>query len=184
MSRQVEIPVIETERLRLRGHGVDDFDDLCAIWADPDVVRHIGGEPVKPEDVWSKLLRMTGHWTLFGFGYWRIEDRDSGRHVGQAGFGIQMRDIDPPFGDAPEIGWALRSDARGRGLAIEAVRAVIAWGEEHFGDVETVCLIHPENVRSIHLAEKVGYREYARTTYRGGPAILMRRGGGAAGSAG
>ena len=41
----MEVPVIETERLLLRGHRLDDFEALAAMWADPAVVRFIGGKP-------------------------------------------------------------------------------------------------------------------------------------------
>ena len=38
-----------------------------------------------------------------------------------------------------------------------------------------VILIDPANAPSLRLAEKVGYREYARTTYHGDPTILLER---------
>ena len=38
------VPVIETERLILRGHRLDDFEGLAAMWADPEVTRYIGGK--------------------------------------------------------------------------------------------------------------------------------------------
>ena len=51
----------------------------------------------------------------------------------------------------------------------------IDWGAQHFGTVRTVCMIRPANVRSLRVAEKCGYREYARTTYKGAPVILFER---------
>ena len=39
------IPTIETERLILSGPTSTDFPDIAAMWADPIVVRHIGGVP-------------------------------------------------------------------------------------------------------------------------------------------
>jgi RimJ/RimL family protein N-acetyltransferase len=69
----------------------------------------------------------------------------------------------------------LVSDAHGKGYATEAVRAVVAWGERRFGNVETVCLIHPDNRASIRVAEKCGYRERQVTTYHGQPTVLFAR---------
>ena len=40
----VPVPVIETERLRLRGHRRDDFAACCALWSDPVVTQYIGGK--------------------------------------------------------------------------------------------------------------------------------------------
>ncbi len=41
-------PTLITERLRLDAHTLDDFDSLAALWADPLVVRYIGGTPARP----------------------------------------------------------------------------------------------------------------------------------------
>ena len=40
-----DVPVIETERLILRAHKLDDFDALAALWSDPTIVRFVGGKP-------------------------------------------------------------------------------------------------------------------------------------------
>lgn len=39
------IPAIETERLILRPHRIEDFDAYAAFWADPEVIRFITGFP-------------------------------------------------------------------------------------------------------------------------------------------
>jgi len=75
----------------------------------------------------------------------------------------------------PELGWALISRVHGKGYATEAVRAVVAWGEQHFGSARTVCIIRPENVASIRVAEKCGYRELQRTAYKGHATIIFAR---------
>lgn len=169
------VPVIETERLRLRGHTLADFDSCAAMWADPQVTRFIGGRPSTREETWGRLLRYSGHWALLGYGYWLIEDRQSGRYVGEAGFADFKREIDPPLG-APEHGWALARWAQGKGYASEAIAAQLRWGDAHFGPgAAFVCMIEPENAPSIRVAQKHGYAEFARTTYKGAPTILFRR---------
>ncbi len=170
-----EVPVIETARLTLRAHRRDDFPACAAMWADPGVTRHIGGKPFAAEEVWAKLLRYVGHWTWLGFGYWAIEERATGGFVGELGFADFKRDIEPSIDGVPELGWALASNAHGSGYATEAVRAVVAWGEARFGSARTVCLVRPENLPSIRVAEKCGYREFRRTLYKGQPTILFAR---------
>jgi RimJ/RimL family protein N-acetyltransferase len=166
---------IETARLRLRGHRVEDFGDCAAMWGDPAVVRHIGGRPFTAEETWGKILRYAGLWSLLGFGYWAIEETDGGRFVGEVGFADFKRAIEPSFAGAPEIGWALASWAHGAGFATEAVGAAVAWGDEHLAVARTVCLIDPDNAASIRVAEKCSYREFARTTYKDHPTILFER---------
>jgi RimJ/RimL family protein N-acetyltransferase len=170
-----EVPVIETPRLKMRGHRLDDFPDCAAMWADPVVTRYIGGKPLSEEEVWAKLLRYLGHWSLLGFGYWAIEEKDTGRFVGEMGFADFKRDIDPSIKGLPELGWVLASKAQGKGYATEAVRAAVAWGEAHFGAVQTVCIINPDNLASIRVAEKCGYKELQRTTYKGHATLMFAR---------
>lgn len=171
------IPTLETERLTLRAHGLDDFAESAAMWADPVVTRYIGGRPFTREESWSRLLRYVGHWSLLGFGYWVIREKSSNRFVGEVGFANFKRDIEPSLEDTPEIGWALAPWAHGKGYATEAVRAAVAWGDMHFGPANTVCIIAPENGPSLRVAEKCGYKEIDRTTYKGEPTVLFQRRG-------
>ena len=147
------------------------------MWRDPEVVRFIGGRPFTLEESWSRLLRYVGHWTALGFGYWTLRERESGRFAGEVGFAEYRREIDPPFDGAPEIGWALAPWAHGRGLATEAVRAALAWGDRAFGPAaQTVCIISPENAASIRVAEKCGYARERVAAYRGLETLVYVRG--------
>jgi len=69
------IPVLETERLILRGHRPDDFPAYAQMWADPAVTRFIGGAPLSEEDAWAKYSRLFGQWQLLGFGFWCLTDK-------------------------------------------------------------------------------------------------------------
>jgi RimJ/RimL family protein N-acetyltransferase len=168
------VPVIETERLRLRGHALGDFDACAAMWAEPSVVRFISGKPSTREESWGRFLRYPGHWQLLGHGFWLIEEKASGAYVGEGGFGTFKRDMEPAF-EAPEMGWALVPLMHGKGYANEAVTAMIAWGEPHFDRRDFVCMISPGNAPSLALAAKHGFSEYTRTTYKGEPSILLQR---------
>jgi RimJ/RimL family protein N-acetyltransferase len=167
-------PVLETERLRLRGHALADFHTCAAMWADPNVVRFISGKPSTREESWGRFLRYPGHWQMLGHGFWLIEEKATGAFVGEGGFGTFKRDMSPAF-DAPEMGWALSPAMHGKGYANEAVTAMIAWGEPHFGRRDFVCMIAPENAPSLKLAAKHGFGEYARSTYKGEQSVLLRR---------
>jgi RimJ/RimL family protein N-acetyltransferase len=139
------------------------------MWGDAAVTRYIGGRPFTPEEVWARLLRYTGHWCLLGFGFWLIEEKDTGAFAGEVGLAEFKRDIQPPL-DVPEAGWVLASAAQGKGYATEALRAALEWARR-----PTACIIHPENLASLRVAEKCGYREEARILYKGQPTVLCRR---------
>jgi RimJ/RimL family protein N-acetyltransferase len=168
-------PEIETDRLTLRGHRVDDFDASFGMWSDPVVTRFIGGKPSSRQQAWSRLLNYVGHWALLGFGYWALEEKASGQFVGELGFADFKRDLDPSMRGVPELGWALASSFHGRGYATEAVRAAVAWGDARFGPARTFCLIDSENLTSIRVARKNGYREFKRAAFNERPTIFFER---------
>src|ERR1035438_972988 len=104
LPNAVQVPVLETERLRLRGHRLDDFDASAAMWADPNVTKHIGGHPLTEEEAWTKFLRYVGHWALLGFGYWVVEEKATGNFVGEIGFADYKRDLLPSLQDRKSVG--------------------------------------------------------------------------------
>src|SRR5271170_6882454 len=98
-----EPPSLETERLTLRGHRLEDFVQCAAMWADPHVTRYIGGKPLTEEESWTRLLRYVGHWALLGFGYWVAEENATGSFVGEIGFADYKRDLEPSLKGVPEV---------------------------------------------------------------------------------
>jgi RimJ/RimL family protein N-acetyltransferase len=168
-------PTIETERLRLRAHRATDWEDLSRMWADPEVVRHVGGRPSTAEESWGRLLKYAGLWPLLGFGYWAAFDRATSRFVGDVGLADFHRDMTPPLGDAPEAGWVLATWAHGKGYATEAMRAVLAWSDRELAGRTTTCIINQENAASIRVATKCGYVESGRGVLKGDALIVFRR---------
>jgi RimJ/RimL family protein N-acetyltransferase len=174
-AQAVVAPAIETPRTMLRPHRLDDFDAYVAMWADPVVTRFIGGKPRTREESWIRFLRHAGLWSLLGYGFWAIEEKATGRFIGEAGFHDLKRDMVPSIEGVPEAGWALASIAHGQGLASEVVGRVVAWGDETFGRAKTVCIIDPENTGSLNVAAKCGFSQLLRTTYHGSATILLER---------
>lgn len=169
------VPVLETARLLMRGYRPADYDAWVAMWQDPAYYRYLTPEPLPTEEVWKMLLRSVGHWALMGYGFWAIEEKATGRFLGAIGYADLKRNIEPAIEETPEIGWVLAPAVHGQGYATEAVTAAIAWGDVHFRRGRTMCIIHPENQPSLRIAEKFGYREYARTIYKGEPIVMLER---------
>lgn len=167
-------PVIETKRLTLRAFAPEDFPAFCDLWNDPAVYRHITGKPLSDEDNWSRLLKLAGHWQFVGFGSWAITDKTSGALIGQVGFNDYRRDM-PIAMPEPEMGWALRGEAQGKGLASEACAAALAWLDHAFKPEVVACIIDPANAPSQVLAQKLGFAKLADTTYKAQPTLLFHR---------
>lgn len=169
--------MIETERLLLRPHQLGDHTALCALWSEPAAVRYTSGTPQSGEDCWTRLMRYAGQWSLLGLGYWAVWEKESSRFVGDVGLSDFRRNLSNPqnFNNSPEVGWVLSSSMHGKGYATEAVNAALSWGETHLGAKRFVCLIHVENAASFRVAEKVGFKPFARTRYKNAAVTLLER---------
>lgn len=168
-------PVIETERLIMRGLNVDAFPSIAEMWADPEVTRYVCGEPLNEEAAWSRFLRLAGHWLMMGYGYWLVEEKSTGDVIGQVGFGDFKREVTPSIKGEPEIGWLFRRVAHGKGFATEASLAAVQWGDKHFDGARMSCIIDESNKASIRVAQKCGFIETARADHGGDEIILMHR---------
>ncbi|QKG52917.1 GNAT family N-acetyltransferase [Hymenobacter sp. BRD67] len=168
-------PLIQTERLLLRGHYATDLDPFLAMWQQPAFYQYLGGQPLSKEEVWFRMLRHGGLWPLVGYGYWAVEERATGHFIGAVGFGEWQRVITPSLKGYPEIGWVLAPHTHGQGYATEAARAALAWADAHLPQSRTVCLIAIDNLPSLQLAAKCGYQEFSRAPYKGQAAVLLER---------
>jgi RimJ/RimL family protein N-acetyltransferase len=168
------VTILTTARLTLTPVAVSDMDDLIGLWADADFTRHIMGRGLSEEEVWFRLLRDLGHWQAKGYGNWTIRETGSGAYVGSVGVLDYRREMTPPF-DAPELGWGVAPAFQGLGMAYEALQAALAWTDAYRLEPRTVCMISPDNAPSVKLAQRVGYRPYAQTDYKGSAVTLFER---------
>ena len=171
----VEVPVLETERLRLRGHRVGDLVHCAGMWAEPEVVRHTRPQGAYGRRELAEIVELCGPLGADGVrvlggggeGNGQVCRRNwvCGLQAGSGAVGWR----------ACRRGWVLAAHAHGKGYATEAVRAALAWGDEHFQPARTACIIVPENLQSIRVAAKCGYEEFARTTYKGHSVLMFVR---------
>ncbi len=167
-------PELLTQRLRLRAHAPEDLKACYEIWRDPAVVRHIT-TPSDRGEVWARILRYAGHWTLLGYGYWLIERRNDGAVLGEAGFADFQRALEAPVQGLPEAGWVLRPDAQGQGYAREAMTAALEWLDAAFRAPRSFCLVAAENAPSVKLARALGYHPTHRLSLQGRSNLLLQR---------
>ena len=147
--KAMQTPVLETERLILRGFEERDFDCFCAIYDDPDHVKFIGGA----EERWSLWRRMSayiGHWQLRGFGFFVLEEKSSGAFVGYCG---PWR---PESWPENEIGYAILKDQQGKGYVTEAVIRSLQYAYQYLGWTTAISFIDAENSASQVVAERLG----------------------------
>lgn len=143
----------ETPRLTLRRVLDADYEHFCSLYADPGRMRYIGhGAPRDRSETRGFLDAMLRHWTLYGFGRWVMLSKPGGEWVGRCGLSWM------PGADHVELGYILRAEFEGRGLATEASRAALAYGFDELRLPRIVAVALPENAASRRIMEKVGMR--------------------------
>jgi RimJ/RimL family protein N-acetyltransferase len=144
-------PTLETERLRLRPPGAEDFDAWAVMIADPEPMRFLGGAQPRPQ-AWRNICMFAGAWVVRGFSQFSIIEKSTGRWIGRAG---PWR---PDGWPGNEIGWAFDRSAWGKGYATEAAARCVDWAFETLGWDEVVHPIDPANAASIAVARRIGSR--------------------------
>jgi len=159
----LEIPVVETKRLILRGFREADLEGLFALAQDPLIAEHVAYNNVPlREACWRSIALWLGHWALRGFGMWAVEERSSGTFIGRIGI------WQPEGWPGTEVGWLLGRALWGQGYATEAAQASLDWGFKHLDVPELVSVIRPDNKPSIAVAERIGERYRGQFPFRGG----------------
>lgn len=161
------IPVLETERLIMRGWSEDDFDAVAAFLADERLARFIGGASPR-DDAWRRFASMAGHWVLRGHGLWALETKAERRLIGWCGL------LAPEGWPEPEVGWSLFAGAHGQGYATEAALRAREHAYDTLGWTTLMSFVHPENTASIRVAERLGARLERTAMLRGAEVGLYR----------
>jgi len=142
------IPVLQTERLTLRGPRRGDFAPYAGFWAGPRSV-HEGG-PKGPRAAWEDFAATFGLWAIDGIGNWSLEERATGAFAGIVGLNH------PAHFPEVEIGWTLMDGFERRGLATEGAKAALDWTWANTGLTSLVVYVDPANERSIRLGQRLG----------------------------
>jgi ribosomal-protein-alanine N-acetyltransferase len=143
---------IETPRLRLRPWIDEDFEPLVAMCADPRVME-FSPSVFSREETGAMWTRIHQHWARYGFGPWAMEVE--GKLAGSIGLDWISR-FETHFTPCVEIGYRLRTEFWGRGLATEGGRAALRYGFECLELPEIVAYTTPANRRSRRVMEKIG----------------------------
>ncbi len=143
------IPVLETDRLVLRGPKPADLEAFMAFYKTER--SHMAGGPLTEKLSWQAFAADFGHWAILGFGRFIVTLLGEDRPIGLVGL------YAPHPRPENEVGWVIFDSAdEGKGYAREAAQTCLdyAWRVLDWGTA--VSYIDPENTASVRLAERLG----------------------------
>jgi [ribosomal protein S5]-alanine N-acetyltransferase len=167
-SPPVPLP-IETERLLIRPFlAASDAEPMLAVYGDAEVMRFIPGGTLA--DVAAVRRTLETHMRTqeqLGFSVWAVVERETGRVIGDAGFGILQ-----PTGDV-ELGYTLARAHWGRGYATEAGGACLEAGLAHIAVPRIVAVVDEDNEASLRVPEKIGMTRIGEIEVHARPHVLF-----------
>ena len=148
--------VLESERLLFRSHEAADLEAFCAMEADAEVRRYVGGTPRTREMAEQRFWERAMHPVDGRLGMWAAVLKTDGRYVGRCG-------LYPRLGGGVKVereavlAFYLAREFSGRGLATEAGRAFVDFGFDELKLTRIVASVQVENAASIRVLEKLGF---------------------------
>jgi ribosomal-protein-alanine N-acetyltransferase len=147
------VPELATERLLLRGPRLRDAPDINVFASDPEVQRYNAKPHESLEETRAAIEDAIDKFERGEEMTWAVTLRDSGRVIG----GVSLFDWNR-YHRYAQLGYDLAQDCWGRGLASEALRAVIGFGfatmQLNRFEVTTLAV----NERSIKLLHRLGFQ--------------------------
>ena len=148
--------LLETERLRFRFITAADLDWLWELDQDPEVMRYISGGVPTPRDTTERVYlprMMQRHDAGPQYGFYRAERRADGAPIGW--FHLRPERLEP---FDMELGYRLRRDVWGQGLASEGARALVRRGLGEWQLPRVAARTLRTNAASRRVMEKCGMR--------------------------
>jgi ribosomal-protein-alanine N-acetyltransferase len=147
-------PQLLTDRLRLRELDLDDADDLFAIYSDPQTMQWFGLDPLKQLEQAQNLITRFMAWRTAAIPgtRWAIERMSDGCFIGTCGLFKWHQGW-----HKCALGYELSRAAVGQGYMQEALRAILPWGMREMNLNRIEAQIHPANLPSIRLVERLNF---------------------------
>lgn len=158
----MSVPTIETKRLRLRPFNLEDSVPLHKMLEVEGVLQYFPSpDPPHLERVEKLVQRQIDHWGQHGYAWWAVESQADNHLIGWSG--LQYL----PETDEIEIGYLLARPYWGTGLATEGALVGMNFGFEKLEISTIIGIVHPENLASQRVLEKIGLQFQEETEYFG-----------------
>ena len=156
--------ILQTARLLLRELTPQDADALALVLSDPKTMRYYP-TPYGHAGVDQWIERNRRRYQDDGVGLWAVELTKTQEIIGDCGIILQQVEGESLY----EIGYHLRRDFWGQGLATEAAGGGRDWACAHLKTERLISLIRPENLPSRRVAERTGMTLWKEVNWRGLP---------------
>jgi [ribosomal protein S5]-alanine N-acetyltransferase len=148
------LPELRGKRIRLRPVHDADAPAILAVFGDPEVMRYWSTAPMPDLDAARALIdEIRENFARRSLFQWAISRLEAPELIGTC----TLFNLDRRHRRA-EIGYALRRDVWGQGLAGDALATLIAFSFDTLGLHRLEADADPDNARSLRTLERQGFR--------------------------
>lgn len=154
--------IAANNEITIRELSIEDIAQLTALLSKPEVAKY-AMEPVRSPEEWKEFIAsyIKNAYHFRGYGLWGIFENKSGKLIGRCGF----EDGSGATADGLELGYLLDPLQWGKNIAYTAVASIIEYARYRINPSKIYAVIAEDNLRSIHLAERL-HMQYAGTVTR------------------
>ncbi|MGK7947249.1 MAG: GNAT family N-acetyltransferase [Xenococcaceae cyanobacterium] len=164
------IIIAETPRVIIRYFCVEDIPEITPIFTNPEVMKYSLSGVLTNAQTKNFINKMLTRYATEGYGYYAVIYRENKQIIDYCG----LLSCSIEGEKQVEIGYRLAPNYWGKGLATEAAKAVRDYAFKKFNLDCLICLIQPENMASIKVAEKIGMKFARAYNFMEMPVIIYR----------
>lgn len=148
------ITIANTKRLVIRELSVHDIPDIYQIYQNPMVKEYIDDiDDYLEVEIEKHKAYIRNVYGFYGYGLWGVFSKTTKQLIGRCGLEHKMIDGQPEI----ELEYLLDKHHWGYGYALECTNAVLNYAKEVLEITRIVAVIDKQNIRSIKLAERIGF---------------------------
>lgn len=154
--------ICETEEYLVRESVVSDAAAFYDMYREPGAMRFVPERKESPEETEEALREYIRYqYPFYEYGLWTVLDKATGEIVGRAGFSLKEE------AEYPDLGYLVTEKRQGQGIAVKVGRALLSYAAEHLEFEKVLLFAEKENVASLKVAEKLGFRPIGQRTVDG-----------------
>ncbi|QUJ66224.1 GNAT family N-acetyltransferase [Photobacterium sp. GJ3] len=156
--------MIQTSRLTLRKFIKEDHQQVIPLLMDPDFMAFSPTGSMSQQQAESRFEALVRAFSVKGIGKLAVIETVSDELIGYCG----IESFPDKGQDAVELGYRLKTSARGKGYAEEASHAVLSFALQ-MGYQHIIALVDLQNAASHHILLKLGFERREQGAYQGMP---------------
>ena len=156
--------IFTSDRLGFRNWKQSDKDQFSEMNQDPDVMRFFPTIPTTSAS-YKAVERFSNHYNNNGFTYFAVDHLGDNTFIGF--IGMMNQDYDSPYTPFIDIGWRLRKEYWGKGLATEGALACQIYAKETLKLTEVYSVATWNNIPSMNVMKKIGMKKIGEFIHPG-----------------